>query len=624
MQPATNQPQPTLTAPTLNATAVHASPNPVVAGSSVLQQPTAARPPVVLTAGPPPGGARPPAGMVVNSVSVQRMPEGAPRPQVQAGVMQAMPPRAMPPQGVLPPQQSVLGGLGGFLSGPLGAAPPQRPPAPAPQQPPRPPAAAPAGQPTLMCVTCPEDKKAGDALTVTAHGRRFALTVPPGVVGGQMFRVQLSIPPPEPHVQQPFWPKGPQQPKPQPKPQPQINLQPAEKLSVDLVAPHSLREAGMLTLDKRCFSLRCQARDATGAATMAPLSLIATLTYEDRTPLMPPEVRAASLTGNTAVQCRKGEAHFKLRSLAISSGHMNRRFRVRITPQDVLLAKERPGLTVETEAFTLVSNTSQGKKSVEKQYGARLPIGQEAGGQPQIGAIGGPRPTIAKHGALGGPTGAGAAALQSKIAQAAATLTRRRYFPAEAIHAATAPPACDVHPQQPPPQQPPLENGDANNNSTTTSAAPPPSLIDARHPPLSRHGVAACDRLAAMVVQQLTHRAWQHARKQRGATKCKLSASDVAAVAGKGMFDFLAVSGVVSEWAKEEPPQQQQPQQKPVAPPAVNPAALPQAAVPPSQTQVNGGPSSWQPPVQQMKPPPPTSAAINNFFSAPLGQESSA
>ena len=123
-----------------------------------------------------------------------------------------------------------------------------------------------------MCVTCPEDKKAGDALTVTAHGRRFALTVPPGVVGGQMFRVQLSIPPPEPHVQQPFWPKGPQQPKPQPKPQPQINLQPAEKLSVDLVAPHSLREAGMLTLDKRCFSLRCQARDATGAATMAPLS----------------------------------------------------------------------------------------------------------------------------------------------------------------------------------------------------------------------------------------------------------------------------------------------------------------------------------------------------------------
>ena len=194
MQPATNQPQPTLTVPTLNAAAVHASPNPVVAGSSVLQQPTAARPPVVLTAGPPPGGARPPAGMVVNSVSVQRMPEGAPRPQVQAGVMQAMPPRAMPPQGVLPPQQSVLGGLGGFLSGPLGAAPPQRPPAPAPQQPPRPPAAAPAGQPTLMCVTCPEDKKAGDEITITVLGWRFAIAVPTGVIGGQIFRVRLSIP----------------------------------------------------------------------------------------------------------------------------------------------------------------------------------------------------------------------------------------------------------------------------------------------------------------------------------------------------------------------------------------------------------------------------------------------
>ena len=54
--------------------------------------------------------------------------------------------------------------------------------------------------------------------------------------------------------------------------------------------------------------------------------------------------------------CENYEQAYK----GLTTGDLTR-FRVRITPQDGKLSQERPGLTVETEAFTLVSNTSQGR-----------------------------------------------------------------------------------------------------------------------------------------------------------------------------------------------------------------------------------------------------------------------
>ena len=59
--------------------------------------------------------------------------------------------------------------------------------------------------------------------------------------------------------------------------------------------------------------------------------------------------------------------------------------------------------------------------------------------------------------------------------------------------------------------------------------------------------MAVVDRIGAIVAQQLTQRAWQQARKLRPGTSL-LTAADVAAVAHKGMFDFLHASGVVDEW----------------------------------------------------------------------------
>ena len=310
-----------------------------------------------------------------------------------------------------------------------------------------------------MAVTCPANVKPGDQLTVNCNGRKFSLTVPPGVRPGQTFRIQLASaparpqqqqqqqqqpPPPRPqsqhqqmqqqHLQMqqqqmqqqqmqqmqmqqmqpgmpyaprpmgvngaapppqvmaalnaasaaaaaaangmpypaagfaglpkapkqpkpPKEPKPPKPPKPEPPPKPPkpvVSMLPAETLSLEMVAPHALRdEARQLVLDKRSFSLKVTARDAAGEPTHAPLSLQAELVYEDRSPIMPPEARAQALAGNTALACKRGIAFFKLRQTMVTAKHQGRRFRVRISPQDVTLANERAGLRVETEPFSV-------------------------------------------------------------------------------------------------------------------------------------------------------------------------------------------------------------------------------------------------------------------------------
>jgi hypothetical protein len=65
------------------------------------------------------------------------------------------------------------------------------------------------------------------------------------------------------------------------------------------------READVLYLDKRSFSLRVRAVDNTGATTAAPISLMAALIYADRTPLEPPEPNTPPpLVGNCSIACK--------------------------------------------------------------------------------------------------------------------------------------------------------------------------------------------------------------------------------------------------------------------------------------------------------------------------------
>ena len=160
-------------------------------------------------------------------------------------------------------------------------------------------------------------------------------------------------------------------------------------------------------------------------------------------------------------------------------------------------------------------------------------------------------------------------AASSNMAIAAAALFRRRYFPADAIRAATDAPPADV------------------------AAAQPGGV-----PELSRSGIAACDRLAAMVTQQLTQRAWQHARKQRGGHGCQLAASDVAAVARQGMFDFLHEAGVTTEWLVDEPEAAPSPRQ-------LTAPLLSHTAAPSPQAPQPAPPDSAQQQEERDKPTPP-------------------
>ena len=531
--------------------------------------------------------------------------------QVQAIVHQA----AAPPRNSAAPTTSIVGGpVLGPPAGGAGVPPPAASPQvslpPAPQPPPA--APRPQSASTLMAVTCPANCKGGDPLNVMAHGRRFALTIPMGVLPGQIFRVHLAAPNPPPPVPQvvvsattaPSSNPGfsaaaagmvqgtvqgivhqqqsgmilqrppilqlqpgavhptiaalmrqPAQPKPKPQPRqivpkpppapPPPPPKPPVKVALELIAPHAVRDANKdLIIDKRSFSTRIHVKDANGEPTSALLALMATLVYEDFSSL-PPEAQASALGGTTtAVSGQRGPScTLKLRMNIVSSNTGGARFRVRISPQDLGFAKANPGLVTHTEAFQVVTHSAK--------------VTQSGPGRPSLGGgsssggfnLGGPRPTIVKP-SLPAPSARDMeiAASSSNVAIAAAALARRRYFPAEGIRAATA---------------------------------PPPDLRDSA-PELSRTGVAALDRLAAMVTQQLTHRAWQHARKQRAGTR-QLSGADVASIARRGVFDVLHEAGVTGEWlvVEEEPAAEAQP------PPAAT-AQTNEPPAPPAEAMVNG------------------------------------
>jgi hypothetical protein len=281
------------------------------------------------------------------------------------------------------------------------------------------------------------------------------------------------------------------------------------------------------------------------------------------------------------------------------------------------MAAERPALRVETEPFLVVPNT----KTLENQL-LRIANAPPPSAPPAQGAHAGPVKTITKHGGVGAARAPGAAAdgaPSSSSLTAAATLTRRRYFPAEAIRAVTAPPpaATSDRPRAADGSAPSAaENEAAHAPAPATAPAPADASASAaasaadekaatavgagNYPELSRTGVAACDHLAALVAQQLTHRAWQHARRQRAGTR-QLTSGDVAAVASRGAFDFLDAAGVVDEWA---------------TPPVPSPTR-PHAAPPPSR----GLPPSHAPPP---KPLPawtpdeaPPHAEAPQFVAAP-------
>ena len=262
-----------------------------------------------------------------------------------------------------------------------------------------------------------------------------------------------------------------------------------------------------MTLDKRLFTIKVMTLDATGAWTGAPVALQATLVYEDGEALAP-EVRANALSGNTATTTIAGAVIFRLSPKILSSQHQRRRFRVRIAPQDAGLAHERLGLVCTTEDFFLTSSTTKGKLAPE--VGVKRKISA-------ISALGlpgaGPAPTISKFSAppLDAAPSGGNGTLST------ASLQRRRYFGADAVRAATA---------------------------------PSPGSISA---PLTRSGVAAFDRLAAIVAQQLTTRAWQRARRQRVGTHLLRPSDVVAIVKRSGTFDCLYEAGVVREWEVDEP-----------------------------------------------------------------------
>ena len=485
---------------------------------------------------------------------------------MQSQPMMVQPRLAQPPQGVVPPHQAMRP-MPAQMAPPAQLAQPAQP------------AAPPATQ--LMAVTCPMNCKGGDPLTVQVNGRKFALVVPAGVTPGQTFRVQLAAPKPaplqhpaapqpgtqaalqaaalqraiagaqagqQPYVGGPMGFKPPKQPAALKPPKvPQFSLLAPEKLSLVLVAPHSVidPESKSLTIDKRCFSLVCKAVDANGAVTAAPLALMASLAYEDGEPIMPPEARTTAMVGKQALACKHGQCTFKLRMDLVSSMHGGKRFRVRVTPQDAALAVQRPGLVVETEPLAVVYNNKKLGQGV-KPGGSGVAGANGAGtsgtkGGNNKGGLGGPAKTIGK-GAAGaqGDTQAHA----SKVTQAAALLKRRRYFPAEAIRAVTDAPLEDGL-QRADGASGADPTGDGDVGDGAVGAAGDGAV------PLSRHGVAACDRLAAMVVQQLTQRAWRHARRSRSGTR-ELVGDDVAKAASKGLFDFLGTSGVVNEWISAE------------------------------------------------------------------------
>ena len=648
-------------------------PSQPVAGSAIPHQPQLMAAQVVsvvpitnpaagVPSGAPPSGTLPsqlapaPLQMLSQTLSAQQqqalmqpqntLTQQAPHPSIRPMTTQllAPPPMAVPPGGV--PMSSV--------------APPQ--PAAAP---PRPAAVAAAPALKMLHVACPLHLKAGDPLTVQVDGRKFALTVPQGVQPGQTFRVQLATSaaprPPQPQQQQP----RPQQPRPfgapagmsmpsqsalhasqaamlqqaimagqpyaqapraafsAPKqlapPRPQFSLQPADKVSVSLIAPHAAREGTALTIDKRCFSLVCKAYDAAGEVTAAPLSLMASLMYEDGSPIMPPEARTTAMVGKQALACKHGQCTFKLRMDLISSTHGGHRFRVRIAPQDAALAAQRPALAFESEPFLVVTKNTEKKPTV-------------SGGKTAANALGGPAAAITKRGrppskgqlgaALPGVSVPEPPAPTSKVAQAASQLTRHRYFPADAIRAVT-----DTLPPEDAAASTANAQGAANSSGNATAAVGGGTTATTgtgggAGPELSRHGIAACDRLAAMVVQQLTQRAWHHARRSRTGAR-RLTPADVAVAASTGLFDFLGSSGVVGEWADAEAPATSPRAGAPTPALTLAPAPVPAAstteapAPPPPAPHTMAEPPPAVAPGSSSAPPPSASKSLAQEAAAP-------
>jgi hypothetical protein len=298
--------------------------------------------------------------------------------------------------------------------------------------------------------------------------------------------------------------------------------------------------------------LKLHVADKDGAKTAQPVALQAHLTFDDHTPL-PDELSANAIHGVTVFTSKGSEGALKLKMNVTSKNVGYRRFRVRISPQDHSLAQERPGLSAFTEPFYVVRQNGAGPVAVVHPPPKPPPKPAASAGSS------GPRSAISKQPKMVAPPVVDPlAGGTSKIATAARALVRRRYFPADSIRSATAAPpgaACTVE--------------------------------------LGRTGVAACDRLAVMVAQQLTQRAWQHARRQRTGAQ-QLTAADVASVAREGMFDFLYEAGVVSEWieAPAEPMQQVEGKPGPVdAAPAQRDGVRGQQLVVPSPS----APSTEQP-----------------------------
>ena len=253
----------------------------------------------------------------------------------------------------------------------------------------------------------------------------------------------------------------------------------------------------------------------------------------------------------------------------ISSKHNLRSFRLRIAPQDLTLAQERASLNAFTEPFQVVAML----KSQEQLEQMRA---RAAAAPPPGSSLKSPINKAAK--AASAPAlGPGASACST----AAAALVKRRYFPAAALQAAAAAP------------------------DTVASASTP----------LSRSGIAATDRLAAIAVQQLTQRAWQHARKCRPGTR-ELRAADVAAIVKRGMFDFLHASGVVDEWVVPD---------KPAGKPRCDaePRMLPSASAanaPVCLSSTDGAPQGTSAPIadpDDVDVPPPDQDGHDNLSAAP-------
>ena len=220
------------------------------------------------------------------------------------------------------------------------------------------------------------------------------------------------------------------------------------------------------------------------------------LVYEDLSE-MAPGVQLAALTGKTDVTCKDGGANLRLRITTVSSAHSKRRFRFKVAPMDVTLAAERPRLIQLSEAFSVVSHTQTVSKPVgPRAAGPKMGLANAAGAAPSLAAAAGLSGAVGLNGAP--------------------PLTRHRYFSAAELRSAT-----EV-----------LQEGDG--------------------PPLTRKALGLSDRLAALVAQQVTQRAWQQARKRplREGEERTLRARDVvSAVRKPGQLDFLFHACALRRWA---------------------------------------------------------------------------